>query len=70
MLFRSPEDVQIIGFDGTVMAESYGLSSVSVPMRKIGEEAVRLAVERIRNKDAQPVTMTLETRLIARKTTL
>ena len=64
-----PEETQVIGFDGTIMAESMGLSSVRVPMREIGEEAVRLAVERIREKDAKPVTLTLETRLIARKTT-
>ena len=65
-----PEETQVIGFDGTIMAESFGLSSVSVPMQQIGEETVRLAVERIRDKDAKPVTMTLETRLIARKTTV
>jgi LacI family transcriptional regulator len=64
-----PQETQVIGFDGTIMAQSFGLSSVSVPMREIGEEAVRLAVERVRNKDAKPVTMTLETRLTARKTT-
>jgi len=65
-----PEETQVIGFDGTIMAKSFGLSSVSVPMQEIGEEAVRLAVERIRDKDAKPVTVTLETRLIARKTTV
>ena len=64
-----PEETQVIGFDSTIMAESFGLSSVSVPMRKIGEESVRLAAERIRNKDLQPVTLTVETQLVARKTT-
>jgi DNA-binding LacI/PurR family transcriptional regulator len=65
-----PEDIQVIGFDGTNMAESIGLSSVSVPMREIGEEAVRLAAARIRDKDAEPVSMTLETSLVTRKTTV
>jgi LacI family transcriptional regulator len=64
-----PEDIQVIGFAGTIMAESIGLSSVSVPMRQIGEEAVRLAVERIRDKNAKPISVTLETSLVARKTT-
>ena len=64
-----PEETEVIGFDGTIMAESMGLSSVRVPMREIGEEAVRLAAERIRDKDAKPVTLMLETRLITRKTT-
>ena len=64
-----PQETQVIGFDGTVMAESFGLSSVSVPMRQIGEEAVRLAAERIRDKDAKPITLTMETQLVAQKTT-
>jgi DNA-binding LacI/PurR family transcriptional regulator len=66
---RVPEETQVIGFDGTIMAQSFGLSSISVPMQQVGEEAVRLAVDRIRDKDAKPVTVTLETRLITRKTT-
>jgi LacI family transcriptional regulator len=65
-----PEDIQVVGFDGTIMAQSMGLSTVSVPMRKIGEEAVRLATERIKDKDAEPVSMILETQLVTRKTTL
>jgi LacI family transcriptional regulator len=65
-----PEDIQVIGFDGTIMAESIGLSSVSVPMREIGEEAVRLAAVRIRDQDAKPTSVILETRLITRKTTV
>jgi LacI family transcriptional regulator len=65
-----PEDIQLVGFDGTIMAQSIGLSTVSVPMRRIGEEAVRLATERIKDKDAEPVSVNLETQLVARKTTL
>jgi hypothetical protein len=64
-----PEETQVIGFDSTKMAESFGLSSISVPMRKIGEESVRLAAERISDKDAEPITLTLETKLVSRKTT-
>jgi LacI family transcriptional regulator len=66
---RVPEDVQIVGFDGTIMAQSIGLSTVSVPMRKIGEEAVRLATKRIKDKDAAPASVILETLLVARNTT-
>ncbi len=64
-----PEETQVVGFDGTIMAESFGLSSVSVPMQQIGEEAVRLVVERIKGKDAAPTSVLLETQLVARKTT-
>jgi LacI family transcriptional regulator len=66
---RVPEDIQIVGFDGTIMAQSIGLSTVSVPMRKIGEEAVRLATKRIEDQDAEPDCVTLETLLVARNTT-
>ena len=63
------EETQVVGFDSTNMAEALGLSSIGVPMRKIGEESVRLAVERCRNKAMGPSTLTLGTQLITRKTT-
>lgn len=64
-----PEDIQIIGFDDIVFAQYLGLSTVSVPMQQIGEEATRLVVERIKDKDATSNSITLKTSLVARKTT-
>jgi LacI family transcriptional regulator len=64
-----PEQTQVIGFDGTIMSQTLGLSSISVPMREIGEESVRLATKRIQDINAAPVTLTLETKLAVRKTT-
>ncbi|HSR87850.1 MAG TPA: LacI family DNA-binding transcriptional regulator, partial [Pontiella sp.] len=63
------EDVQLIGFDNTEIAEYIGLSTIRVPMKEIGEEAGRLAANRIKNKDAKSTSVTFETSLEARKTT-
>jgi LacI family transcriptional regulator len=64
-----PADIQIIGFDNNIIAQSIGLSTVSVPMQQIGEEAARLVSERMKGKNADPITITLETKLVSRKTT-
>lgn len=65
---KIPEEIQIIGFDNTIIAQSVGLSTVSVPMQQIGEEAGRLAAERIKNAEEKPVSVTLGTTLVTRKT--
>lgn len=65
-----PEDVQIIGFDNTEIAEYIGLSTIRVPMEKIGEEAGRLAAKRIQNRGAKSTSVTFGVSLTARKTTM
>jgi DNA-binding LacI/PurR family transcriptional regulator len=67
---RIPKDIQIIGFDNNEIGQYIGLSTVSFPMQQIGEEATRLVAERIKNKHAEPITVTMGTSLIPRKTTL
>jgi len=64
-----PEDVQIIGFDNTEIAEYIGLSTIRVPMEEIGEEAGRLAAKRIQSKDVKSTSVTFKASLEARKTT-
>jgi LacI family transcriptional regulator len=64
-----PEDVQIIGFDNTEIAEYMGLSTIRVPMQEIGKEAGRLAAKRIQDRDAKSTSTTFGTSLEARKTT-
>jgi LacI family transcriptional regulator len=46
---RVPEDVSVVGFDGTEVCEYFAprLSSVTVPLREIGVCAVRTLLERI-----------------------
>lgn len=65
-----PEDMQIIGFDNNEIAQYIGLSTVSFPMQKIGEEATRLVAQRINDKDTESVIIHMETSLVPRKTTV
>lgn len=65
-----PVEIQVMGFDNNEIAQYIGLSTVSVPMRQIGEKAARLVAERIKDKEAKPVCVTLKTSLVARKTTV
>lgn len=46
---RVPEDVSVVGFDGTYLCDrsSPGLTSVEVPLKQIGEMALRLLLNRI-----------------------
>ncbi|MBN2163084.1 MAG: LacI family DNA-binding transcriptional regulator [Pontiellaceae bacterium] len=64
-----PGDVQVIGFDNNEIAQYIGLTTVRVPMQKIGEEAARLVAERIKNKELPAESVLMETALVARKTT-
>jgi LacI family transcriptional regulator len=47
---RVPEDVALVGFDNTDIARHLGLTTVHVPMRLIGRESARLALELIEGK--------------------
>jgi LacI family transcriptional regulator len=64
-----PDDVQLIGFDNTEIAEYIGLSTICVPMQEIGEAAGRLAAKRIQNRSATSSSVTFKTALAQRKTT-
>jgi len=64
-----PQDVQVIGFDNNEIAQYIGLSTVSFPMIQIGKEAARLVAERIKDAGTKQVTLTMETSVVARKTT-
>lgn len=66
---RIPEEVQVVGFDNNEIARHIGLSTVGFPMRRIGEEATRLVAERVKNRDLEPVSITMETTLLPGKTT-
>ncbi len=52
---RIPEDIGIVGFDDIAFS-SYArvpLSTIRVPIKKIGEEAVKILLNRIQNKDKE-----------------
>lgn len=47
---RTPADVSVVGFDGTMMARSAHLATVRQPLREMGHRAVRLLMDRIEAK--------------------
>ncbi len=46
---RVPEEVAIVGFDGTEAADYMGLTTMAMPMLEIGQEAVRALIHCLRN---------------------
>jgi len=63
---KVPEDVAVVGFDGIDASDLMGLTTVKVPMVEVGKEAVRLAVQRIENRELPPDHVVKETTLLVR----
>lgn len=65
---RIPEDVAVIGFDDSPLAESAvpPLSSVRQPIEEMGREMTRLLLRSLRHADDAPRRVILDTRLITR----
>ncbi|HAT3661301.1 LacI family transcriptional regulator [Klebsiella oxytoca] len=68
---RVPEDIAVIGFDGTELAEvvSPQLTTVEQPSREIGRTAVTLLMKRIDNPDAAVERVMMDWRVISRAST-
>lgn len=68
---RVPEDIAVVGFDGTELAEvvSPQLTTVEQPSRKIGRTAVTLLMKRIDNPDAAVERVMMDWRVISRAST-
>ena len=49
---RVPEDIAVVGFDGTELAEMISLTTIEQPSRDIGRKAVDLLLNKIDNPDA------------------
>ncbi len=65
------EDVSIVGFDNIADSALWhpALTTVSIPPRRIGEEAVRLLLNRIAHPDDAPQQIALSPELIVRDST-
>lgn len=68
---RVPEDVSVIGFDGTEEGEhsTPQLTSVAVPLEKIGAIAMELLLRQLRGEHVEPNITTLPVRLHVRQST-
>ncbi len=64
-----PQDISIAGFDDIEMAEHYGLTTVIMPMRLIGEVAVKRAVNRLNGTDFGPACTVLPLEMVVRSST-
>ena len=66
---RIPQDLAVVGFDDTELAQSLGLTTVSQQIYQMGCLAVKALIRSIRQKPSvEPVRVVLEPELIIRKT--
>ncbi len=68
---RIPEDVSVIGFDGTEIGKYCmpHLTSVALPLEEIGAQAMQLLLQLIREEHVPFSTLELPTQLIVRNST-
>ena len=68
---RVPEDVSVIGFDGTALAQhTYpALTVVQQPIEELGRVALERLIERMNSPDLPPTLDVLPTRLVVRDST-
>ena len=68
---RVPEDLSMVGFDGTEMGEwiTPRLTSVEMPLRRIGELGVETLIRQIEGERVDDETVVLPMRLIKRDST-
>lgn len=68
---RVPEDVSIVGFDGTEYCELVmpRLSSIEIPLREIGAAGVELLLNQIKREQVSAEHLVLPTKFVARETT-
>jgi LacI family transcriptional regulator, repressor for deo operon, udp, cdd, tsx, nupC, and nupG len=68
---RVPDDLSVVGFDDIKFARHIDppLTTISQPMREIGEGTMRLLLEILRGDEIKPVSVTLPHRLTLRGST-
>lgn len=68
---RVPDDVSVVGFDGTQIGEYFRprLTSVKMPLRQIGERGVELLLDQIRGEDTAAQSEVLPMKLLVRDST-
>jgi LacI family transcriptional regulator len=66
-----PGDVSVVGFDDIDLAQHVDppLTTVHQPIRRKGEEAVRVLLSVVQRRDGKPEHSRLDTRLIVRGST-
>ncbi len=69
--WRVPHDLSVSGFDDLILASHVipRLTTVAQPVQQLGEKATELLLRQIHDPEAQPETITLDTRLVIREST-
>lgn len=62
-----PDDVALIGFENSALAEHAGLMTVRQPLEEIGYRAVERLIARLENPNSLPQRLSLPSELIVRK---
>ena len=65
-----PENMSVVGYDDIEAADLMGLTTMKMPMRDIGVEAMRCLLDEIEHPRTVPIRKVLEARLIERTTTI
>lgn len=66
---RCPNDIALIGFDDTMLAAHFGLTTMRQPMKEMGSKAVDLLLRRFENQSSAPEKISLVPELVIRETT-
>ncbi|AKE58083.1 LacI family DNA-binding transcriptional regulator [Citrobacter farmeri] len=66
---RVPQDIAVVGFDGTELSEMVSLTTIEQPSREIGRKAVTLLLNKIDNPDAPTERVMMDWRFISRAST-
>jgi DNA-binding LacI/PurR family transcriptional regulator len=65
---RVPDDLAVVGYNDVEVARYLGLTTVHIPMRKMGRYGVELLIDAIDHPDATPERLLLPAELIVRRT--
>ena len=63
-----PRNISIIGYDDIESSADLELTTVKQPLEEMGKEAIRMAVEAIKNPNTQPMEKVFDCRLVLRET--
>ncbi len=68
---KVPEDISVVGFDDILSAafQNPSLTTVRQPLRRMGETAGRILLERLMGKNSHPDFVTVEPELVVRAST-
>lgn len=66
---KIPDDIAIIGYDDLDFAEHFGLTTVKQPIIEMGQEAFKLIMESIKDKNIEQKHIQLKPELIIRNST-